>query len=76
MNADASLVDREGWNTISVRADGRRLQVWLNGTQVADVQDDTSDSGKIGFQVHPGKEFGKMKIAVREILVQPLGKRQ
>jgi hypothetical protein len=74
MNTDASLVDREGWNTISVRAEGKRLQVWLNGAPVADVQDDTSDSGRIGFQVHPGAQFGPMKIMVREIQIQPLGK--
>jgi hypothetical protein len=76
MNTDASLVDREGWNTISVRAEGRHVQVWLNGKQTADVQDDTSDSGRIGFQVHPGAQFAKMKIIVREIQIQPLGNRR
>ncbi len=73
MNTDASLVDREGWNTISVRAEGQHVQVWLNGTQVADVQDDTSDSGKIGFQIHPGAQYGPMKIVVREAMIRPLG---
>ena len=46
--------------------------IWLNGRQVADVQDDATDSGKIGFQVHPGEEFGPMKIIVREMLLKPL----
>ena len=73
MNTDESLVDREGWNTISVRAEGKRLQVWLNGTQVGDVRDDTSDAGKIGFQIHPGAQYGPMKLMVREIQIQPLG---
>ena len=72
MNEDKSIVDREGWNTIKVRAEGDHLQVWINGHQVADVHDDTADSGKIGFQVHPGDQFGPMKIVVRELLLKPL----
>ncbi|NLE61660.1 MAG: DUF1080 domain-containing protein [Planctomycetes bacterium] len=74
MNTDPSIEEKDGWNTISIRAEGRHLQVWLNGTQTADVQDDTSDAGKVGFQVHPGAEYGTMKIIVREVLLQPLGK--
>ena len=72
MNEDKTLVNREGWNTIKVRAQGDHIQIWLNGHQVADVHDDTTDSGKIGFQVHPGAEFGQMKIVVRELLLKPL----
>lgn len=72
MNEDKTLVNRDGWNTIKVRAEGDHLQIWLNGRQVADVTDPTVDSGRIGFQVHPGQEFGPMKIAVRQVLVQPL----
>jgi hypothetical protein len=72
MNTDKSLVNRDGWNTMKVRAEGDHLQVWLNGRQVADVHDSTTDSGKIGFQVHPGAEFGPMKIIVKEILIKQL----
>jgi hypothetical protein len=72
INDDATLVNREGWNAMKVRAEGDRLQIWLNGQQVADVHDDTSDSGKIGFQVHPGAEFGPMKIVVRDVLLERL----
>ncbi len=72
MNTDKTLVDRDGWNTMKVRAEGDHIQIWLNGRQVADVQDDTTDSGRIGFQVHPGEEFGPMKIIVREMLLKPL----
>ena len=71
-NLDKELVNREGWNTMRVRAKGDHLEVWLNGRQVADVHDDTSDSGRIGFQVHPGAQFGPMKVTVREILIKPL----
>jgi hypothetical protein len=72
INADKTLVDRDGWNTIKVRAEGDHLQIWFNGKQVADVHDATSDSGKIGFQVHPGAEFGPMKIVVSEVLMREL----
>ncbi len=72
INEDPSIVNREGWNTIKVRAEGDHLQIWLNGHQVADVHDNTTDSGKLGFQVHPGAEFGPMKIVVRELLLKPL----
>ena len=72
MNTDKTLVDRDGWNTMKVRAEGDHLQVWINGHQVANVHDETTDSGKIGFQVHPGDEFGPMKIVVRELLLKPL----
>jgi hypothetical protein len=72
MNKDKTLVDRDGWNTMKVRAVGDHLQIWLNGRQVADVHDDTTDSGKIGFQVHPGEQFGPMKIIVREMLLKQL----
>ena len=74
INEDKSIVDREGWNTIKVRAVGDHLQVWMNGHQVADVLDDTTDSGKIGFQVHQGDQFGPMKIVVRELVLKPLKK--
>jgi len=72
MNTDEKLVDRDGWNTIRVRCEGRRVRVWLNGRKTADVQDDTTDSGKIGFQVHPGAEFGPMKIVVKEMTIKAL----
>ncbi len=73
MNTDKTLVNRDGWNTIKVRAEGDHIQIWLNGRQVADVHDDnTTDSGQIGFQVHPGAEFGPMKIVVQEISLKAL----
>ncbi len=72
MNTDKTIVNREGWNTIEVRAEGNHIQIWLNEHQVADVHDDTTDSGKIGFQVHPGDEYGQMKIVVREMLLKEL----
>lgn len=70
INPDKSLVDRDGWNTMRIRAEGDHLQVWLNGKQTADVRDDTTSSGRIGFQVHQGEQFGSMKIIVREAKIR------
>jgi hypothetical protein len=72
INDDKTLVNRDGWNTIQVRAEGDHVQIWLNGRQVADVHDDATAKGKIGFQIHPGAEFGPMKIVVREVLLKEL----
>ncbi len=70
MNEDKTLIDREGWNTMKISAMGDHLQIWINGHKVADVHDGSTDSGKIGFQVHPGNQFGKMKIVVKELLIK------
>jgi len=72
VNLDKALENRDGWNTMRVRAGGDHVEIWLNGRQVADVQDTTTDSGRIGFQVHPGAQFGPMKIVVRDVLVKPM----
>ena len=65
-------MNRDGWNTLVIRAVGDHLVISLNGKKVADVHDDTSDRGKIGFQVHAGKEFENMKMLVRHIAIRPL----
>jgi len=72
INNDKTLVNRDGWNTIKIQAERDHLQIWLNDRQVADVYDTTTDSGRIGFQVHPGAEFSPMKIIVREVLLKKL----
>ena len=36
MNTDEKLVKRDDWNNMKIRAKGKRLQIWLNGKQVAD----------------------------------------
>lgn len=72
INADQKLVDQDGWNTLVIRAVGNRNTVFLNGTKVADVRDDTSRTGRIGFQVHPGAEFGAMRVFVRKATLQRL----
>lgn len=73
INDNKELENKTGWNLLRVRAEGDHLQVWLNGHQVGDVRDSTTDHGKIGFQVHAGDQFAKMKITVREAVLYPIG---
>jgi len=73
MNTNKEIVNREGWNTMTIRAEGDHLQIWINKHKVADVRDKSSRTGKIGFQIHQGEQFGSMKIVVREALLKPLG---
>jgi len=76
INDNKALVNYNDWNTLRIRAEGDHLQVWLNGNQVGDVHDTTTDQGKIGFQVHAGDQFAKMKITVREAVLYPVDESQ
>lgn len=72
VNEDPSIVDREGWNTMTVLAKDDRLVVHLNGHKTVDVRDDTSDTGKIGIQIHAGDEFVTMRIQIRDMRIRPM----
>jgi len=72
MNTDATLVKRDDWNTMIIKAQGDHLIISLNGKVTGDVHEASFATGKIGFQVHPGAEFKDMKITVKEILIRPL----
>ena len=70
-NEDASIVDRDGWNTMVIRAAGDQLQVSLNGKKIAEARDALAAWGRIGFQVHGG-EFDKMRIRVKEAVLSKI----
>lgn len=72
VNTNAALVNREGWNTFLIRAVGNRHVIFLNDEKVADVRDDTSDRGRIGFQVHAGAQFGTMRVLVKQVAVRQI----
>lgn len=72
VNKDAWLVNKQGWNTLRIRCEGDHTQIWLNGRRVANVHDDTTDHGRIGFQVHAGEQFGSMRIVVKEMTLTKL----
>lgn len=73
-NTDPKLVHRDDWNTLVIRAVGDRHTIALNGTTVADVRDALCDRGRIGLQVHAGREFANMRILVKEAKLRPLSR--
>ncbi len=73
-NAVESLEKKDDWNEGRVVANGDHLQMWLNGTKVADCRDATSASGRIGVQVHGGDGAKGMKILIRKIELRPAAK--
>ena len=51
------LVDVEGWNDYFIRAEGNRIQLWVNGIQTVDyIEEDPTvwRNGVIGLQIHSG----------------------
>ena len=73
INLDKTIEKRDDWNTIRVVAQGDHIQIFLNVKKTADVRDKHVSEGKIGFQVHPGAQFGPMSITVKEVKLRPLG---
>jgi type 1 glutamine amidotransferase len=62
------------WNRFVVRAQGDRIQTWVNGRAIADIRDsESSRKGFIGLQVHGiKKETGPFEVRWRDIRVRPL----
>ncbi len=71
---DENAANRDGWNTASISAVKDKITVILNGVVVADLKDDSYSSGRIGFQVHPGRQYANMKIMVREVKIRRLSR--
>ena len=74
--ADAAAVqkvlNRDDWNDYTVRCQGRRIQLWINGLQTVDyVEPDEGieQTGLIGLQIHGGKPS---EAWYREIRIKPL----
>ena len=44
--------DNDKWNEFRIRCEGASLQIWINGTQTADVHDDRFSQGAIALQHH------------------------
>lgn len=57
MAAINKVLKRGEWNDYRIRADGKRIQAWINGVQTIDYtepDDAIPQFGKIGVQVHGG----------------------
>lgn len=55
------------WNRYKIIANNNRIEVWLNGTKTADLEDATSSEGFIGFQLN-----GKGKIMFRNVRIKAI----
>lgn len=53
----SALVRRDAWNDYRIRRQGRRIQLWINGTQTVDYTEPDTEleqTGLIGLQIHGG----------------------
>lgn len=62
------------WNRFVVRAQGDRIETWVNGQAIADIRDaESSRKGFIGLQVHGiEKETGPFEVRWRDIRIRQL----
>ena len=74
VNLRDDLLDRQGYNTISVRVEGDRIQAWLNGEEIGAVRVPVPAKGHIGLHLEKCLSSEPGQLAVREVLVQRLGK--
>jgi hypothetical protein len=76
VNLREDLIDRQSYNTISVRVEGGKIQVWLNGEEIGAVRTPGPAKGRIGLHLekHPASATGQIQI--REVLVQRLDEPQ
>ncbi|UCE47442.1 MAG: DUF1080 domain-containing protein [Phycisphaerales bacterium] len=72
VNLREDLEDREGWNTISVKVQGQRIQVWLNSEEIGVVCTTGPTKGKIGLYIAGHPESVSSELSVREMLIRPL----
>ena len=72
MNLKDDLVDKESWNTLSVRVEADRVQVWLNGQEIGAVRIAGPAKGNIGLYLAKSPASKLSEFSIREVLVQPL----
>lgn len=67
-----SVVNFGGWNDYEIRAEGKRIQLFLNGEQTVDyTEPDVSipQTGSIGLQIHGD---GKALVRYKDIIIQEI----
>ncbi|OHB73965.1 MAG: hypothetical protein A2Z25_05620 [Planctomycetes bacterium RBG_16_55_9] len=73
-NLRDNFVDREGWNTLSVRMEGDKVQVWLNGDEIGSVRVAGPAKGRVGLYIGKQAASKSAELSVREVLIQRLAK--
>jgi hypothetical protein len=72
VNLREDLVDMESWNTLSVRVEGDRIQVWLNAEEIGIVRAAGPAKGKIGLFIAKTPASESSQLSIREMLIQQL----
>ncbi|MFC5412117.1 DUF1080 domain-containing protein [Larkinella bovis] len=59
------------WNKLRIRAEGDRVQTWLNGKPMVDLKDEKIGKGEggVALQIHDG---GGIKVRWKNLVLQPL----
>jgi hypothetical protein len=68
----ADLVRLNDWNDYEIRAEGRRIRLYLNGRETVDYTEpdpEIPQSGTIGLQIHGG---GKARVWFKDITIDVL----
>lgn len=71
-NETQKFIKLNDWNDYELRAEGRRIRIFINGKQTTDyTEEDLSipQSGLIGFQIHSG---GPAQVAFKDIFIEEL----
>ncbi len=74
VNLRKDIEDRESWNTISIKVQGNRTQIWLNGEEIGVIRAAGPAKGKIGLHISKHPDSTASELTVREMLIQPLAK--
>jgi hypothetical protein len=74
VNQRHDLIDRESWNTISVKVQGKRFHVWLNGEEIGAMLAGGPMKGKIGLHIETNPAYKAAELHIREVLIQHLPK--
>jgi len=66
------IVKKDDWNEYVIRCEGRRIQLWINGTQTVDYTEEDKkieQTGLIGLQIHggPPSEAWYKDIVIKEL---------
>ncbi len=72
VSLDEELTDKESWNTISVKSQGNRVAVWLNGEQIGSVRAVGPAEGHVGFYLAPADSGEAGELTIREVMMKEL----
>jgi hypothetical protein len=75
-NLRDDLLDKEGWNTLSAKVQGDRIQVWLNAEEIGVVCATGPAKGKIGLYIEGKAASRSTELQVREVQIQKLKKKE